>query len=512
MIIKKYINGFIFSCFISILFSQEQIPVHLITSQSIVLPGESVYIGVLTSSELFVKNKAPILHLFLQNQSMGTLGHWSLRPEKSIFITNIKIPYALTPDSYVLSLVLFDESINSVIAEDDRMVHVWGKTIGTLKSFENIERDVDLVMKAAKTRENLCIDPTPNSFVSFVDASLTSFGSSRQYFNKNKIANVQRNLSYKIKSPNQNIDLQMMYDHHKNNVYQVKYQDLTYGLLTTEDFKGDRPVQWVHAMDMKIESTLQEEYPSLQWQSQELKPMMGNSAEFIEATFEKLRKRLVLKNIFDTEETSNLSVQKISRLPDETNADNIYEVDKYQPFETLPLFFKEIIFPVKVIEKKSGRDLRIFKADAKEWFSGSPMLILDGSVQSNLNAFFNLSYENVKSIRLFRSKENLIKQFGSLGRNGVLEIITKTHSFETPSVHLAGLLESSPKQNSPQWIAVSEMKLNGLQYFAQKDAIGNNCMQLNDESGKFQMIQYIFSDDKLSVNKSLYEIKPEAAR
>ena len=47
----------------------------------------------------------------------------------------------------------------------------------------------------------------------------------------------------------------MMYDHHKNNVYQVKYQDLTYGLLTTEDFKGDRPVQWVHAMDMKIEST-----------------------------------------------------------------------------------------------------------------------------------------------------------------------------------------------------------------------------------------------------------------
>ncbi len=88
MIIKKYINGFIFSCFISILFSQEQIPVHLITSQSIVLPGESVYIGVLTSSELFVKNKAPILHLFLQNQSMGTLGHWSLRPEKSIFITN----------------------------------------------------------------------------------------------------------------------------------------------------------------------------------------------------------------------------------------------------------------------------------------------------------------------------------------------------------------------------------------------------------------------------------------
>ena len=115
---------------------------------------------MLTSSELFVKNKAPILHLFYKIKAWSTLGHWSQGLKKKYLLLPIlKFPTHSRQIPYVLSLVLFDESINSVIAEDDRMVHVWGKTIGTLKSFENIERDVDLVMKAAKRERIFVLTP-----------------------------------------------------------------------------------------------------------------------------------------------------------------------------------------------------------------------------------------------------------------------------------------------------------------------------------------------------------------
>ena len=143
--------------------------------------------------------------------------------------------------------------------------------------------------------------------------------------------------------------------------------------------------------------------------------------------------------LFETAIKNNL-------LPEVTiDADNKYELKNYQEFESLMLFIKEVVLPAKLVttqKNKEQLEIIILSGVNKKWYTNKALLMIDGLPIHNHAMIKDLVWKDISSIQLFRKIETLRKYYGSMGRNGVIEISTKNNSNqEIPKINLIENIE-----------------------------------------------------------------------
>lgn len=482
----------------------------LIPSQSIVLPGDALAYAIMCKPGFVDPKAAPVYHLVLQDLNKNEIKRWMIRPEGLVFTSVLDLPLTLQYGTYILSIALYDDAFTRVLAEEDHTIHVLGQGMNTINLFEKQEGNAPMAAVAASpsfTRDMFCEGSPSAGLYSFCDSMTAAYASYTIHtaaldWNNTKSLNIQRQLAYRI-LPAEVGDLQLFYDLQSLGVTQVKYADPQAGIVKMPDFKGIKPVQWVHVLTYHTEPKMTQHYPALEWTKDEIKTIPLEETT-IKHWYDKLQQRALLQNIFDRDTL----FQKAKRpRPVILTADNDYDLSKFQPFESLTLFMKEIMLPIKVIEKAKGKDLRILMNTTKEWFAQSPLLLVDGYIQTNVALVYDIPVQDVLSVHLYRNAETLLRHFGPMGRNGVIEVKTKSKGYATSSIQLNGFeLQGSfiTNNNSGQ---SNEFNAGGMQYFGFYSSTDRLCFQLNDEPGHFIWSRYFWQQDVLQVERRSVDIQ-----
>ena len=136
-------------------------------------------------------------------------------------------------------------------------------------------------------------------------------------------------------------------------------------------------------------------------------------------------------NVFNKKSKSIVIEANIDRFEKKyITADKIYDMTKYRVFSSMKQTITEIITPLDVIRKKKGYIIRINNLDRTSPNS-TPVYIIDGVATKNTDHLLSLTPANLREVRIYRDRIRL-KQFGFLGKNGVIWISTKLGNAAPP--------------------------------------------------------------------------------
>lgn len=180
------------------------------------------------------------------------------------------------------------------------------------------------------------------------------------------------------------------------------------------------------------------------------------------------------------------------------NADNYYEQNLYPEFENIPLFLKEVIYPSKTIKSKDDklkREIILLSGVDKKWYSGKSLLIINGLPENDHEVFLQLKWKDLESVRIYRKIETLRNYFGPLGKNGVIEVLTKNRQNSSSLIKPEFLTKESLFLNNP---ADPKAAFMPLQF------IGKNTeFYHGDRNGTFKLFEV--TNDRVSILKT-YEV------
>lgn len=108
-------------------------------------------------------------------------------------------------------------------------------------------------------------------------------------------------------------------------------------------------------------------------------------------------------------------------IKDNIVSDNEYLMSNYTSFENVNTFFKEVVFPLK----RNNKEIFLLSGVNKKWNVAKAVLIIDDHIVEDHSKIDNLDWSQLESIRLYRRIETFRQSYGSLGRNGIIEITTK---------------------------------------------------------------------------------------
>ena len=133
-----------------------------------------------------------------------------------------------------------------------------------------------------------------------------------------------------------------------------------------------------------------------------------------------------------------------SELKDMPTPDRSIEVSKYDEFEDVFSFFKELNTPLKFKLDKNKRIIAsVYNTEISTELEGKPVFIIDGRVTDRADWIARLPMATIKKVDIFYNTKILLNYFGMIGRSGMIIIQTKTNL------------------NMPDSIAHFENKLNG---------------------------------------------------
>ncbi len=190
--------------------------------------------------------------------------------------------------------------------------------------------------------------------------------------------------------------------------------------------------------------------------------------------------------------------ENLASEPIKINSDNFYEQSLYPEFENISLFLKEVIYPSKTIKSKNNnlkREIILLSGVDKKWYSGKSLLIINGLPENDHEVFLQMKWKDLESVRLYRKIETLRNYYGPLGKNGVIEVVTKNRQISSDLIKPMFLTQESMFWNDPTDPKAAFMPLQ---------FIGKNTQFYHgDRNGKFKLIEV--SGDKVSIIKT-YEV------
>jgi hypothetical protein len=111
-------------------------------------------------------------------------------------------------------------------------------------------------------------------------------------------------------------------------------------------------------------------------------------------------------------------------------ADITYFPSDFESPETLRDFLREVVPQVKVMKRKHEGEIRIRNSENSQqifFYSGNPLLILDGYIVEDTEMFLNVEPGKVKSIEVAWKVSTInFSAVSSLADNGILAVYTKT--------------------------------------------------------------------------------------
>ena len=106
-----------------------------------------------------------------------------------------------------------------------------------------------------------------------------------------------------------------------------------------------------------------------------------------------------------------------------------YKIEEYVQFKNIAELFDEAVEPVTLKKTKAGMESRIVSRQAKNYFTNSPLYIVDGKPTFDNKVVLSLPLEQIDRIEVFNTAEHLQK-FSLMGRDGVIAIYTKTNNLD----------------------------------------------------------------------------------
>ncbi len=145
-------------------------------------------------------------------------------------------------------------------------------------------------------------------------------------------------------------------------------------------------------------------------------------------------KRKKIYKLFNSVEVQ-LPSQPLSSRANSWKPDRRFILDAYEDFEDLPSLLFEISTPLKFKSQKSGAyKAQMFNPEfgARTFYSGTPLFLVDGNMTRNDQFVANLDFDLIDTLDLYYYFDDLNKNFGVLGHNGLVHIQTHGPGVELP--------------------------------------------------------------------------------
>ncbi|MFC5271288.1 hypothetical protein [Adhaeribacter terreus] len=150
---------------------------------------------------------------------------------------------------------------------------------------------------------------------------------------------------------------------------------------------------------------------------------------------------LFQKNIMRSqiEKAYGLKAEKSETTPVETKKwlitapDKTYVLEKYEALKDFEEVLKEIVPDVRVLTATAEPETRMISKDKRDFFKHPPMYFIDGRPTWNDDLILRLNADLIKEVSIYNSSKTL-RQFGSIGNQGVIAIQTKAGNFNSPEL------------------------------------------------------------------------------
>lgn len=114
--------------------------------------------------------------------------------------------------------------------------------------------------------------------------------------------------------------------------------------------------------------------------------------------------------------------------------------DDFVVMQSMEEMFREIVPGVFLRARKDGFKLRIFSPERRESFTNEPLILIDAQPVFDVNQMLEIDPFDVKRIDTYNYISSM-SQFGSLGSNGILSIITKKGDYKPESSNREKILQ-----------------------------------------------------------------------
>ncbi|MBK0403280.1 hypothetical protein I5M27_09805 [Adhaeribacter sp. BT258] len=116
-----------------------------------------------------------------------------------------------------------------------------------------------------------------------------------------------------------------------------------------------------------------------------------------------------------------------------TPPDKTYALEKYEALKDFEEVLKEIVPDVRVLIATAEPETRMVSKDKRDFNQHPPMYFIDGQPTWNDELILRLNTDLIKEVSVYNSSRTL-KQFGSIGSQGVIAIQTKAGNFHSPEL------------------------------------------------------------------------------
>jgi hypothetical protein len=444
--------------------------------QSVFVANEEVKFAIASTSD-----KPLYVYVKLQNTSSLDVLNAYIKVSNKLALASVKLPNEIKAGSYILTSYLLNANGIDVAESHSYMIHV---TDGKCQNYEqltsksnkndtNTKRDV--VLKKRSKIEGSSIKPaTTYAIVNSEYAFTHSYQSS--IFDNKSIDTCFR-LFYKL--TNGKNDANKLAVLNLSTKFCSKVQDCSNGIVSTM-FNESKANNELVFLDINAIAS----YDGLSYYSPSLVERLTRSTVSDPASINKLYKqstdRIKIKQ-YMAEQSSDSSANQLVKL----KADNEYVMENYEKFETLDLFFKEVVLPYKIDRSKGDFSIFLLTGVEKKWNKSKATLIIDGAIVNNHAKLFELKYEDVIAIRLYRKIETLRNHYGALGRNGVIEVTTKNPEtiarFKIPNI-------LNEKKNTDMSLMETIPDFDPSFFATSPNAMHNDC------TGKFEVYQAMVNE------------------
>lgn len=200
------------------------------------------------------------------------------------------------------------------------------------------------------------------------------------------------------------------------------------------------------------------------------------------AAQQEYRRKSVMRQEFFTSYTNYYAEEKEEerdyRKLDLPKPDFSVNPEDYVVMQSMEEVFREIVPGVFLRKRNDGYRLRIFSPEKRVSFENEPLILIDAQPVTSLEAMLSLDPANIDRVDTYNYLTSM-SQFGPLGSNGVLSIITKNGSFQPKPEDQTRLLTISGYANAekPETNEIADPNmpsLNPLVYWKSHVRIDSN--------------------------------------
>lgn len=218
-------------------------------------------------------------------------------------------------------------------------------------------------------------------------------------------------------------------------IYSSKEQTFVYtksdkeGRLSFElpDFYGSKPIQFLDYQYEHIQVELQSDIPFEKNGELVYTPEV---LAYLNASRQR-KKIYQMYNGFEYDlapEIPHFDVQSFD--PDQS-----FQIQNYERFPSIPVFFREVLTPLKFREDKTGKiTAKMFNPayEIRDFYPGKPVFIVDGKLTRDVSYVAGLDIDQLERVDLFYDFQKLRQRFNALGINGVVLIKTNLADLSIP--------------------------------------------------------------------------------